>query len=181
MAIHILKRCAAITGVLVAMGALAADANLDAAKSTVVATFKQEGVAVDAPFRKFTGRIVYDAKNVATATASVDVEVGSLDIGDEAYNAEVRKPAWFDAAKYPLATFRSTAIKAISATRFEATGKLTVKGRVLTITVPIAVQGNAFDGSLTISRKSFVIGDPVWEDTIDDKVAVRFHIVSTGR
>ena len=167
----------------VSLAVLAADTNIDAAKSTVIATFKQEGVPVDAPFRKFSGRIVYDAKNVAAATASLDVETGSLDIGDEMYSAEVRKPAWFDSARFPNATFRSTAIKPVAAGRFDATGTLTIKGKAATITVPVTAQAatNAFDGTLVISRKAFGIGDPAWNDVLDDKVSVRFHLISTGR
>lgn len=167
---------------MVTLSTLAADSGIDVAKSTLIATFKQEGVPVDSPFKRFSGRIVYDPANVAGASASLDVETGSLDIGDEAYNAEVRKKEWFDSATYPKATFRSTAIKAGAAGKFEATGALTVKGRVLTVTVPVTVQKlgavNAFDGTLIISRKAFGIGDPIWNDVVDDKVSVRFHLVN---
>ena len=169
----------------VTAAALAADAGLDAGKSSIIAIFKQEAVPVDAPFTRFSGSIVYSAANPAGATAAIDVETASLDIGDEAYNAEVRKPGWFDSAKYPRASFRATSIKAVSAGRIDATGTLTVKGRVLTVTVPITVKTaggfNSFDGELTISRKAFGIGDPVWEDVVDDKVNVRFHLVSAAR
>ena len=162
--------------------ALAADAGLDAAKSTIVATFRQESVPVDAPFRKFSGQIVYDASKPVAASANLDVETGSLDIGDPAYNAEIRKQAWFDSVRFPLATFRSTAVKAISATQFEATGALTIKGRVLIITVPVAVSvgatGTAFDGTLLVSRQAFGIGDASWNDVIEDQVRVRFHLVN---
>lgn len=166
----------------VSLAALAADTNIDSGKSTVIATFKQEGVPVDAPFRKFSGHIVYDAKNAAAATAAIDVVTGSLDIGDESYSAEARKPAWFDSAKFPTATFRSTAIKAISASRFDATGTLSIKGKAVTITVPVSVpaSANAFDGTLVISRKAFGIGSADWDDVLDDKVSVRFHLVSPG-
>lgn len=167
-----------------AITALAADSNIDAAKSTVIATFKQEGVPVDSPFKTFSGRIVYDPANVATASAALDVDTASLDIGDEAYNAEVRKKAWFDSAAFPKATFRSTAIKAGAAGHFDATGTLTVKGKALTITVPVTAQnvagGTAFDGSFAISRKAYGIGDPVWDDVLDDSVKVRFHLVSSN-
>jgi len=174
--------------VVTALGAGTAPdaAGLDSAKSTVVATFKQENVPVEAPFRKFSGHIAYQASDAAAASASVDVETGSLDIGDPAYNAEVRKPAWFDSAHFPLATFRSTAVKVLSATRFEATGTLTIKGKALSVTVPITVTAGAgsagatFDGTLPVSRKAFTIGDPVWNDVIDDAVTVRFHLVQAA-
>ena len=165
--------------------ALAADSALDAAKSTMVATFKQESVPVDAPFLTFSGHINYDAANAAAASASIDVETASLDIGTAAARAEVRKPAWFDSGKYPMASFRSTAIKPLTATRFAATGTLTIKGKALTITVPIDVvpgtsgaAGSAFNGTLTISRQAYGIGDPQWNDEIDDQVGVRFHLVA---
>jgi polyisoprenoid-binding protein YceI len=150
-------------------------------KSTVTATFRQEGVSVESPFTSFKGTIDYDARNVVAATATIDVEVASLDLGDATYNAELRKKSWFDSATYPRAVFRSTSIKAVSATRFNATGTLTVKGRVLTITVPVTVGTAAampvFDGSFVMSRKAFGIGDPIWEDAVDDKVTVKFHLV----
>jgi len=161
---------------------LAAELNVGpATKSTVVAIFKQEGVAVDCPFTRFTGRISYDAKNVGAATALIEVDTASLDIGDPAYSAEVAKKSWFDSAAHPKATFKSTAIKPLAANRFEATGTLTMKGKVQTIVVPVTVTttaaGNTFDGTFTISRKAFGIGDPIWESALDDKVAVKFHLV----
>lgn len=162
--------------------AFAADTGLDVGHSTITATFRQESVPVDAPFKKFSGHISYNASSPATASASIDVETASFDIGDPAYNSEVRKKAWFDSAAFPVASFRSTAVKAISATRFEATGSLFIKGRSLAITVPINIvaagSNTAFDGTLVVSRKAFGIGDPTWEDVIDDQVNVRFHLVN---
>lgn len=167
-----------------ALTAIGADTNIDAAKSTIIATFKQEGVPVDSPFKKFTGRIVYDPAAIATASAELEVDMTSLDIGDDAYNAEVRKKAWFDSATFAKATFRSTAIKAGAAGHFDATGTLTVKGKAMMVTVPITAQsiagGTAFDGNFAISRKAFGIGDPAWNDVLDDSVKVRFHLVSSN-
>jgi len=162
--------------------ALAADARIDVAHSTIKATFRQESVPVEAPFRKFSGHISYDASNPAGSTASIDVETGSFDMGDPAYNAEVRKKTWFDSDAFPLASFRSSAVRAISATRFEATGSLFIKGRSLNVTVPITMVAaggkTAFDGTLPVSRQAFGIGDPVWNDVIDDQVNVSFHLIN---
>jgi polyisoprenoid-binding protein YceI len=167
----------AVSGLL-----LAAPINVGpASKSTLRATFKQEGVAVESPFTSFKGVINYDAKNVAAATALIEVDMASLDLGDPAYNAELRKKSWFDSAAFPKGVFKSTAIKAVNAGRFDATGTLTVKGKVLTITVPVTVSitpaGPVFDGSFVMSRKAFGIGDPIWADVVEDKVTVKFHLV----
>jgi polyisoprenoid-binding protein YceI len=151
-----------------------------ATKSKLTASFKQEGVEVENPFTRFTGQVDYDPKNVAAATASIEVDMKSLDIGDPAYNAELAKKAWFDSGTYPKGTFKSTAIKPLAANRFEATGQLTIKGKVQTITVPVTVGAGTFDGSFTISRKAFGIGDPIWEEALDDKVVVKFHLVTQG-
>lgn len=161
---------------------MAAELNVGpATKSTVVATFKQEGVAVDTPFTRFTGTISYDPQHVGASRAIIEVETASLDIGDPAYNAEVAKKSWFDSATYPKGEFRSTAIKPLAANRFEATGTLTIKGRTQTISVPVSVgatsAGNAFDGSFTISRKVFGIGDSTWDGVLEDQVVVKFHLV----
>ncbi len=164
-----------------ALTTLAADTRVDAANSSVVATFKQENVSVEAPFGRFGGTITYDAKNVTAATAVIEVETGSLDIGEEAYNAEVRKKSWFDSTTYPTAIFRSTSIKPGVANQFAATGTLTIKGKTATLTVPVKVSAvgasNVFDGTLIVSRKAFGIGEPAWDEVLDDKVSVRFHLV----
>lgn len=168
-------------GLAVATLAHAAELNIGPADgNTLTATFKQEGVEVDTTFTKFSGRIAYDAAKVEASTAVLEVETTSFDMGDPGYNAEVRKKAWLDSATYPKARFQSTAIKAGAAGSFTATGQLTLKGRVLSIAVPVKVSAAAgrtvFDGSFSISRKAFGIGDPVWEGVVDDKVTIKFHL-----
>jgi polyisoprenoid-binding protein YceI len=160
--------------------AVAADLNIGpAGGSKVTAAFKQEGVEVESPFTRFSGRISYDPAKVAAATALIEVETGSYDIGDPAYNAEVRKKSWFDSTAHPKAQFRSTAIKPGAAGSFEATGQFTLKGRVQTVTVPVKTNaaGTVFDGSFVISRKAFGIGDPVWDGVLDDRITIKFHLV----
>ena len=177
------KRWVMATVLLAASGLLmAAPLNVGpASKGTLTATFKQEGVAVESPFTSFKGVIDYDPKNPAAATALIDVDMASLDLGDPAYNAELHKKSWFDSAAFPRGLFKSTAVRAVTAGKFEATGTLTIKGRVQTLTVPVAVSaaaaGTVFDGSFVMSRKAFGIGDAIWDGVVDDKVTVKFHLV----
>jgi polyisoprenoid-binding protein YceI len=165
--------------------ALVADAagnpSIDPANSTIIATFKQENVPVDAPFKRFNGRIDYDPALTTASKAALEVSTSSLDLGSEDYNSEVRKKAWLDSGTYPTVTFISTAIKPGAAGHFDATGILTLKGKTQTLTVPVSVSkagtATSFDGELQISRSYFGIGDEEWNDVLDDKVRVKFHII----
>jgi polyisoprenoid-binding protein YceI len=163
---------------------LAADGAVDLSQSTIVATFKQQQAPVEAAFKKFSGSIVYDAAKPAATVATLSVDMNSLDIGDADTEAEVRKPAWFDSARYPQANFRATTITPGANGHFDASGPLTIKGKTQTVTVSVTVQhtgrANAFDGSFDLSRKAFGIGDPSWEGALDDTVRVHFHLLVAG-
>jgi polyisoprenoid-binding protein YceI len=156
--------------------------NVDVDKSSFVAIFTQEHVPVEASFQRFGGEIAYDPTNLGAATVSLDVETGSLDLGDPSYGAEIRKPSWFDSTSFPNATFRSKGITAISASRLECLGVLTIKGKPLTVKIPVSVTkvatGVTFDGTLDVSRKAFGIGSADWDDVLEDKVIIKFHILN---
>jgi polyisoprenoid-binding protein YceI len=159
----------------------AGTAGIDAGKSTIIATFRQENVPVDADFKRFSGHIDYDAALPNAAKAAIEVTTGSLDLGSEDYNSEVRKKSWLDSGTYPTASFISTSLKPGAPGHFDATGVLTLKGKTQTMTVPVSVgkagAATSFDGELTISRAYFGIGDKDWNDVLDDKVRVKFHII----
>jgi polyisoprenoid-binding protein YceI len=168
--------------VMAAFIALAAgDPAIDASKSSIVATFREENVPVDAPLKKFNGRIDYDASQPSAAKAALEVDTGSLDLGSPDYNSEVSKKEWLDSGTYPKATFISTAVKPGTPGHFDATGTLTLKGKTQTLTTPVTVsaadKAMIFDGSFEISRAYFSIGSKEWNDEVDDKVKVRFHLV----
>lgn len=182
---HYLKRILPLPALLLALSAGAADAPLNAARSTVSATFTQMKVAVDAPFKRFSGSVDFDAARPAQAKAHIEIETASFDLGDEDYNSEVRKPAWFDSAKFPKAVFDASGLKPLGGGRFEASGTLSLKGKTQALTVPVTVKteggADAFDGAVTISRAYFNIGDDEWKDTVADAVSVKFHIVVPPR
>lgn len=160
----------------------AASSPIDAGKSRIVATFTQMGVDVDGHFNTFEGSVSYDAANPAASSAELSIDTASFDIGDEEYNAEVRKKEWFDSKTHPVATFRSTAIRALGPDRFEATGTLALKGKTQTVTAPVTVttQGRLrhFEGQVPVSRAAFGLGDAGWDEVLEDKVLVKFVIVA---
>ena len=181
--------CAVTAVVALATVALAADSPMNPQpvslqQSSLVASFRQQSVTVDAPFKRFDGSIQYDPARPADTRATLHVDMNSLDIGDDDSDAEVRGAAWFDSAHYPQASFHSTLIKPGDARHFDATGELSIKGRTRLITVNVSVlpatHGNAYDGSFELSRRDFAIGDPSWDAVLDDQVRVRFHLTAAG-
>ena len=167
---------------LVAASAASAQ-TIDAARSSVSATFKQMGVPVEGKFKKVGGQVAYDPANPAAARASVDVDIASFDLGDAQYNNEVQQKDWFDGARFPAASFVSTSVKAAGAGRLEVGGKLTIKGRSVNVSVPLSVRSDAgatmFEGSVPVRRLAFAIGEGEWKDTglLADEVVVKFHLV----
>lgn len=174
-----------IAATLLALSAVlfaAASTPIDTGKSKLVAAFTQMNVAVEGEFRTFSGNVVYDAANPAASSATLTVDTASFDIGDAEYNAEVRKAEWFDAKKFPTATFKSSSVRALGPDRFEATGTLALKGRTTTVKAPVSVKTEGavrtFRGELPISRKAYALGDAGWDEVLEDTVVVKFTIVA---
>lgn len=172
----------ALAVLLLALGsAVPAAVAIDSGRSKVTATFRQMNVPVDGDFTRVNGSIVFDAANPQAATARIDIDTASFDLGMDDYNAEVRKKEWFDSATHPRASFVSTAFKPLGADRYQASGKLSIKGRSVDISVPVTVRREAaatvFEGSLPVSRQQFGIGDPGWNEVVEDLVTVKFRIV----
>jgi polyisoprenoid-binding protein YceI len=173
---------AALLGVTLV--AAAAPLKTDPAKSRVSAVFKQMNVPVEAPFKKFSASIEYDAAKPELAKASVDIDTASLDVGDADMNKEVAKKDWFNAAQFPKASFVSTAIKPAGAGKLSVSGKLAIKGKSTDVSFPLTVRTEAgkqvFEGALPIKRLTYNIGEGEWKDTsmVADDVIIKFRVTA---
>ncbi|EDZ99207.1 YceI family protein [Burkholderia sp. H160] len=165
----------------------AALAQVDVAKSSVTATSKQMNVPVEGKFGKFTAQVSFDPARPEAGSAQISIDVASFDLGDESYNEQVRGKEWFDAKTWPGATFVSSAIAPAGGSKFNVTGKLTIKGKSQTVVVPVTVsqQGatQTFEGALPIKRTQFDIGTGEWKDTslVADEVVIKFQIVAAHK
>lgn len=166
------------------LAANAAPLKTDVAHSSVTATFKQMNVPVESPFKKFTAAIDYDAAHPEKATARVDIDTASFDIGSADYNKEIAKKEWFNSAQFPKATFVSTAIKPAGAGKLNVTGNLTIKGKTAPVSFPLNVKADGgkqvFEGQLPIKRLTYNIGEGEWKDTsmVADEVVIKFRVAA---
>ena len=161
-------------------------AGVDYSKSEIVFISKQMNVPVQGRFKKFTAQIVFDEKNLAASKADIEVDLGSIDTGSAEADAEVGKKAWFNTSAFPAAKFSSSAVTSPGAGKFEARGKLSIKGIGKDVVAPFTVKraGDVatFEGGFILRRLQFTIGDGPWSDTdtVADDVQVKFRIVTTG-
>lgn len=147
---------------------------------------KQMGVPVEGKFRKFDAQIALDPKKPETGKVGFTIDIASATIGDAETDRELPKAPWFNAAKFPQASFQSSAIKALGGGKFEVAGKLAIKGNSQDVVVPVtltqAAGTSTATGAFAIKRLAFKIGEGEWTDTsmVADEVQVKFKLALSG-
>lgn len=155
-------------------------------KSSISFSYKQMNVPLDGKFKKFVAQIDFDPAKPEAAQAKFDIDLASIDTGSSDGDEEVAGKDWFNAKAFPTAKFVSTGVKSLGANRFEVQGKLTIKGKTLPVSAPFTFKPDAalamFDGSLTIKRLDYAIGEGEWADvsTVANEVQIKFHIVGAN-
>jgi len=150
-------------------------------QSSIVFVSKQMGVPVEGSFGKFAARIAFDPAKPETGTAHIDIELASMTTGSAEADAEAAGKAWFDTKNHPIASFVSHGVRQSGKERYEALGKLTLKGKTLEIRAPFTLRQNAdtltLEGTLPIKRLDYGIGSGIWSDTdtVADEVLIRFR------
>ena len=71
--------------------------------------------------------------------------MASIDTGHADRDAHLRSPEFFDAERFPQATFESTRIEHVEGGRYLVTGELTIKDVTREVEAEVTVQGAAKD------------------------------------
>ncbi len=132
-----------------------------------------------------SGTIVYDPAHPEQATVKVSMPLSTLDTHVPALDEHLKGGDFFDAAKFPVATFTSTAVEAVDETHLNVAGKLSVHGvtRPVTLHVTINKVGEqpmwsapaiGFDATATLERSGFGVGQYV--PAVSD--AIQVHITT---
>src|SRR6202046_1955869 len=116
-------------------------------------------------FDQFSGAITIGEDGTPSVRAEVDVN--SIDTGNEQREAHIKAPDFFDAAQYPTATFVSTAVRA-DGDDYVLDGDFTLKGVTRPVALTLVFNGvnpgmgrgevAGFDASVVLSRKDFGVG-----------------------
>ncbi|MEG1064315.1 YceI family protein [Comamonas sp.] len=185
---HLFKTTAVVAalGVAAISNLALADQALVPAQSAVNFEAKQMGVPLKGHFKKFDAKIAFDAAKPEASKIHFSIDTGSATMGAKETDAELPKADWFNVAKFPQATFDSSAVKALGGGKFQVDGTLTIKGNAQKVSLPVTLtQSGATTtatGTLPLKRLTFKIGDGDWKDTsmVADEVTVQFKLALTG-
>lgn len=152
-------------------------------KSSITFISKQMNVPVEGAFRKFAVQIALDPARPEAGRARIEIDLASIDTGNSDADDEVKGKSWFNVRDFPRASFVSGSVKALGGGRFEASGKMSIKGKTLDLRAPFALKQEkgvlTLDGTFPIKRLDFGIGSGIWGDTsvVADEVLVKFHFI----
>ncbi|MBK7617098.1 MAG: YceI family protein [Burkholderiales bacterium] len=179
-------RCVALASLPLLAGLAQAEQKVLPAQSEIAFVSRQMGVPVEGKFKRWDAQLAFDPKKPEAGKVSFSIDTGSASFGSAETDAEVPKPEWFGVAKFPKASFQSTAMKGLGGGKFEVMGQLSIKGAVSNVVVPVAITqvgaNSTASGQFTIKRLDFKIGEGDWADTsmVANEVVVKFKLTVTG-
>lgn len=179
-----MKRLVAVILLLLPVIAYAADySKVQLDNSSITFVSRQMSVPVEGVFKKFAAHVRINPAKPENGMAHIEIDLASIDTGSVEANDEVKGKSWFNVAEFPKASFVSSSVKILGGGKFEATGKISIKGKTIEIRAPFTLKEDRgvlnVDGVFTLKRLDFGIGSGLWSDTsvVADEVQIKFHLV----
>jgi polyisoprenoid-binding protein YceI len=179
---------ASTVGLACSLGAQAAAPSYrtDSARSSLGFVAEQMGGKFDGSFRHFDATICFSPADLASSRFDVTVDPASVETQDAERNQTLVGPDFFDVAHFKTAHFVTTAFRAIDATHFEATGKLTLRDVTHDVKVVFTFTSRKegaddiryLAGTSDLKRLDFGVGRGEYKDTdaVGDAVQVKFNL-----
>ena len=85
------------------------------------------------------GTIAYDGRSLESIKIDASIDMSAINTGNESRDRDLKGTEFFDVAKFPAATFKSTRVEPAGAGKFKLIGDLTMRG--VTKEVTLTVEG----------------------------------------
>lgn len=138
----------------------------------------------DGRFGDWDGKLLIDQKTPANSSIQFTINIDSLDTFWAERDTHLKSADFFDAAKFPQATFTSTKVEQTGETQLEVSGDLTLKDitKPVTLTVDVLALGDhpmakkpaaGFAATTVLKRSDF--GMDMFVPYVGDEITVTFH------
>jgi polyisoprenoid-binding protein YceI len=133
-------------------------------------------------FNSVTGSMSFNGSQPEKSSVAIEIDMGSLDTPSDKLDGEL-KANFFETAKHPKATFKSTSIKVTGKNEGEITGDLTLHGVTKPVTLKTTFGGGkmhafantyvvGFSATTTLKHADFAFPEVVWRSFIGDDVTL---------
>jgi polyisoprenoid-binding protein YceI len=139
---------------------------------------------VEGSFKTFDATLTSAKPDLSDATFDFTADVNSVNTDQEKRDAHLKSPDFFDAAKYPTITFKSTSFKKVDGKNYQLAGNLTMHGVTKPVEFALVLNGpltHPFDAKKTIAgvkvtgkinRKDFAVGEKMGAAVISEEVTI---------
>jgi polyisoprenoid-binding protein YceI len=118
------------------------DYQIDPAHSIIGFSIRHLEIAwVEGRFKDFKGTVNFDESDVTKSTVEFSAKIESIDTGVEPRDKHLRTADFFDAAKYPEMSFKSTRVERQGKDKLVLHGDFTLKGVTKPVALPFTVTG----------------------------------------
>ena len=167
------------------------DYKIDPTHTATVFSWNHLGfLTPSANFTDIQGVIKVDNTQPANSSVEVAIPLSSINSSVAALDKEFQAEAWFNAAKYPNITFKSTKVETKDKKHFKITGDLTVKGITKPVVLYAVLNGQGkhpmlkvpaigFNATTSFNRSDFGLGSYV--PMVGDKITVNITAEATVR
>ena len=157
---------------------------VDPARSQIRFHAASRFMDADGAFARFGGEIRLEDGRLESASGRLVIEVASLDTGIRMRDDHLRSGDFFDAERYPRATFVTSTVR-VGGDRITVSGDLTIRGVTRPVSVPVTVTlaGGALRivGDLTLNRREFGVAYQSRLNPVRDEVRVSFDLTAVAR
>jgi polyisoprenoid-binding protein YceI len=132
--------------------------NADPMHSKLTFTVTHKGFSsIFGLFQKFDAMILSSKSDFSDAVFTLSADVSSVNTEVKMRDDDLRSPNFFDVAKYPSMTFKSTSIHNTTGMkdRFRITGDLTMHGVTKTVTMDLWFRGTIEDAMSKKTKAGF--------------------------
>ena len=172
-----------------AITAVSGTYQLDPTHTDVLAQWTHFGFSQpSAHFGISDGTLVYDAADVTKSSVQVTMPITGIDSFVDKLDEHLASGDFFDAGKFPNATFKSTSVAAAGTNKLTVTSDLTIKDITKPVTLDVTLNGAGehpmlkkqaigFSATATIKRTDFGVG--AYAPNVSDDVQLRITTEGT--
>ncbi len=111
-------------------------------------------------FNKFSGKLKEDPSDLTKSSVEFTAQIDSIDTGVSARDGHLKTADFFDAAKHPTLTFKSTKVEKAK-DGYVVTGDLTIKGKTKSISIPFKHYGPYTLNVGDMSTRVGIVAEPI--------------------